>query len=152
MSLVRFPPEAPNFTNDLRSECIVQRSLIYADLAHLVERRLAKAKVAGSSPVIRSSKQEIMTSDAFLSLVFIWRHSQVVRQRSAKPSPPVRIRVAPPKNSESISFRNFFIQAAGLVYHRRTKCGVYHRPLWGCISSRVSVHLACSLMIYKTSF
>ena len=29
----------------------------YADLAHLVERRLAKAKVAGSSPVIRS-KQE----------------------------------------------------------------------------------------------
>ena len=25
-----------------------------ADLAHLVERRLAKAKVAGSSPVIRS--------------------------------------------------------------------------------------------------
>ena len=26
----------------------------YADLAHLVERRLAKAKVAGSSPVIRS--------------------------------------------------------------------------------------------------
>ena len=28
----------------------------YADLAHLVERRLAKAKVAGSSPVIRSKK------------------------------------------------------------------------------------------------
>ena len=28
----------------------------YADLAHLVERRLAKAKVAGSSPVIRSIK------------------------------------------------------------------------------------------------
>ena len=26
----------------------------FADLAHLVERRLAKAKVAGSSPVIRS--------------------------------------------------------------------------------------------------
>ena len=30
--------------------------LAYADLAHLVERRLAKAKVAGSSPVIRSIK------------------------------------------------------------------------------------------------
>ena len=27
----------------------------HADLAHLVERRLAKAKVAGSSPVIRST-------------------------------------------------------------------------------------------------
>ena len=36
MSLVRFRPEAP-----------------YADLAHLVERNLAKVEVAGSSPVIR---------------------------------------------------------------------------------------------------
>ena len=35
---------------------------------------------------------------------------------------------------------DFFIQAAGLVYHRRAKCGVYHQPLRGCISSRVSVH------------
>ena len=37
MSLVRFRPEAP-----------------FADLAHLVERDLAKVEVAGSSPVIRS--------------------------------------------------------------------------------------------------
>ena len=29
---------------------------IYADLAHLVERHLAKVEVAGSSPVIRSRK------------------------------------------------------------------------------------------------
>ena len=35
MSLVQFRPEA------------------YADLAHLVERNLAKVEVAGSSPVIR---------------------------------------------------------------------------------------------------
>ena len=41
MSLVRFRPEAP-----------------LADLAHLVERRLAKAKVAGSSPVIRSKTKK----------------------------------------------------------------------------------------------
>ena len=53
----------------------------YADLAHLVERDLAKVEVAGSSPVIRS----------------IRRHSQAVRQRSATPSPPVQIWVAPPK-------------------------------------------------------
>ena len=46
----------------------------------------------------------------------------------------------------------YFIQAAGLVYHRRTKCGVYHQPLRGCISSRASVHIFCGLMIYKTSF
>ena len=31
-------------------------SLTYADLAHLVERDLAKVEVAGSSPVIRSKK------------------------------------------------------------------------------------------------
>ena len=31
----------------------------YADLAHLVERRLAKAKVAGSSPVIRSKQNPL---------------------------------------------------------------------------------------------
>ena len=51
-----------------------------ADLAHLVERDLAKVEVAGSSPVIR-----------------LWRHSQAVRQRSAKPLSPVRFRVAPSK-------------------------------------------------------
>ena len=40
MSLVRFRPEAPP-----------------ADLAHLVERDLAKVEVAGSSPVIRSNPE-----------------------------------------------------------------------------------------------
>ena len=53
---------------------------ISADLAHLVERDLAKVEVAGSSPVIRS----------------IWRHGQAVRHGSAKPLSPVRFRVAPP--------------------------------------------------------
>ena len=46
MSLVQFRPEAPP----------------YADLAHLVERRLAKAKVAGSSPVIRSKAKARQTA------------------------------------------------------------------------------------------
>ena len=41
MSLVRFRPEAP---------------IKYADLAHLVERHLAKVEVASSSLVIRSRK------------------------------------------------------------------------------------------------
>ena len=51
VSLVRFRPEAPQ----------------NADLAHLVERRLAKAKVAGSSPVIRSIiKKEEMQISSFL--------------------------------------------------------------------------------------
>ncbi len=52
----------------------------------VVERRLAKANVASSNLVFRS----------------IWRHSQVVRQGPAKPSPPVQIWVAPP-NTAAIS-------------------------------------------------
>ena len=72
-----------------------------ADLAHLVERDLAKVEVAGSSPVIRS----------------IRRHSQAVRQRSAKPSSPVRFRVAPPRKGHlRVSFlrwrRHSFIGSA----------------------------------------
>ena len=47
---------------------------IFADVAHLVERHLAKVEVASSSLVIRS--------------IFLWYHSQVVRQRSAKPRFP----------------------------------------------------------------
>ena len=39
---------------------------------------------------------------------------------------------------------SFFIQAAGLVYHHRTKCGAYHQPLWGCISPRASVHYSAA--------
>ena len=42
-----------------------------ADLAHLVERHLAKVEVASSSLVTRS-------------IFILWRHSQVVRQKSAK--------------------------------------------------------------------
>ena len=48
MSLVRFRPEAPY---DLGGN---DRVIYYAELAHLVERNLAKVEVAGSSPVFRS--------------------------------------------------------------------------------------------------
>ena len=47
---------------------------INADVAHPVERHLAKVEVASSSLVTRSN--------------FIWYRGQVVRQRSAKPSFP----------------------------------------------------------------
>ena len=46
----------------------------FAVVAQLVERHLAKVEVASPSLVYRS--------------IFIWCHSQVVRQRSAKPSFP----------------------------------------------------------------
>ena len=68
----------------------------YADLAHLVERDLAKVEVAGSIPVIRSKHG--YESNQFVPVI-IRRRSQAVRQRSAKPSSPVRFRVAPPSIS-----------------------------------------------------
>ena len=50
----------------------------------MVERHLAKVNVASSNLVFRSNK--IRTKDAlFASSFVIRRHSQVVRQRSAKP-------------------------------------------------------------------
>ena len=48
----------------------------YADVAHLVERHLAKVEVASSSLVTRSNFLERFRSR--------WCHSQVVRQSSAK--------------------------------------------------------------------
>ena len=71
----------------------------------MVERRLAKAEVAGSSPVSRSTyEMEGTTYPRFINR----RHSQAVRQRSAKPSSPVRFRVAPPKKKHLQSRRFFF--------------------------------------------
>ena len=58
---------------------------MYADLAHLVERDLAKVEVAGSIPVIRSKHG--YESNQFVPVI-IRRRSQAVRQRSAKPSFP----------------------------------------------------------------
>ena len=42
-------------------------TIINADLAHLVERNLAKVEVAGSSPVIRSSKATSSTDVALIT-------------------------------------------------------------------------------------
>ena len=65
-----------------------------ADLAHLVERDLAKVEVAGSIPVIRSKTG---TRKSCPILYNKRRYGQAVRQRSATPLSPVRFRVAPPK-------------------------------------------------------
>ena len=119
MSLVRFRPEAP-----------------YADLAHLVERDLAKVEVAGSIPVIRSRKKEgtkkrarffiqrIRTAKTVL-LIYVepqastieWRRSQAVRQRSAKPLFIGPIPIGASKKFRTRECAEFFIQAdeGGLV-------------------------------------
>jgi hypothetical protein len=58
----------------------------FADVAHLVERHLAKVEVASSSLVIRSI---FLVSFLYTVHNLIVRcHSQVVRQRSAKPRFP----------------------------------------------------------------
>ena len=75
----------------------------YADVAHLVERHLAKVEVASSSLVIRS----------------IWYHSQVVRPRSAKPLFPSSNLGGTSKKREAWKSFSFFIQSEGLVCNRR---------------------------------
>ena len=92
MSLVRFRPEAPLSCAPL------------ADLAHLVERDLAKVEVAGSSPVIRSTDGH----EKLRARNFIRRHSQAVRQRSAKPLFPGPIPGGASKKSIAIAM-DFFI-------------------------------------------
>ena len=77
--------------------------------------------------------------------LWIWCHSQVVRPRSATPSSPVQIWVAPPKNSESECFRNFFIQAVGLAYHHAQAC--ISSPKAYLITRQRA--FSCGLMIYK---
>ena len=66
-------------------------------MAQLVEHNLAKVGVAGSSPVVRS----IAFPDR-LGGPFFRRSGQVVRQRPAKPLPPVRIRASPPGNIRAL--------------------------------------------------
>ena len=85
--MVRFRPEAP-----------------FADLAHPVERHLAKVKVASSSLVIRSTK----TKTLMCFRLYNRHHSQGVRQRSATPLSPVQIWVVPPKNSKSPDLEFFY--------------------------------------------
>jgi aspartyl-tRNA(Asn)/glutamyl-tRNA(Gln) amidotransferase subunit B len=65
----------------------------------VVELHLAKVAVAGSSPVSRSNLRVSFPSGEtpfFLLASPFRRHSQVVRQRSAKPLSPVQIWVPPP--------------------------------------------------------
>ena len=158
----------------------------------MVERSLAKAEVAGSSPVSRSNfyndksaviKIELDSRGSKLRrktiqwIVFpepgstaerlrcakheqsageakspvsrsnpnnIWRHSQAVRQRSAKPSSPVRFRVAPPRNpteKDTISVGFFFAL-------KRKK-----RPIWGVFLTRIfTKELANTLSVLKNQF
>ena len=101
MSLVRFRPWAP-----------------FASVAHLVERHLAKVEVASSSLVTRSKFYTGVLSCR-------WRHSQVVRQGSAKSSPPVQIWVAPPKDEQAKACSFFFpLPCCTISYRGVAKFGI----------------------------
>ena len=66
----------------------------YAGVAQLVELHLAKVVVAGSNPVSRFLYRCFLyKSGKFIN--YFRRHSQVVRQRSAKPPSPVQVRMPP---------------------------------------------------------
>ena len=89
-------------------------------MAQLVEHNLAKVGVAGSSPVVRSIAFPDRLGGPF------WRSGQVVRQRPAKPLPPVRIRASPPGNIRALRrpFCFTYADMAQLVEHNLAKVGV----------------------------
>ena len=68
----------------------------------------------GSNPIARSCFPDVadvrwlQQQSYVISYVFLWRRGQVVRQRSAKPLSPVRIRSTPQhKKSERVLVRFF---------------------------------------------
>ena len=100
------------FTLD-KTRDILYNSQAVADLAHLVERHLAKVEVASSSLVIRSKFfLPLVSKRVFVRRIYQAqkrRCSQVVRQGSATPSSPVQIWVAPPKDLPNRFGRSFFV-------------------------------------------
>ena len=103
----------PGGTNDTYYKC---------GSGSVVERHLAKVNVASSNLVFRSIKTESCQSARFCFKNLIWRHSQVVRQRSATPSSPVQIWVAPPYRNKLYLFR-FFLQKIS----RLLRCSSFFR-------------------------
>ncbi len=100
--VVRQRPAKPSPPVRIRASPPIEALTTYqhADMAQLVEHHLAKVRVAGSNPVVRSIVcQELVGKPASSyqdKKTPGWRRGQVVRQRPAKPSPPVRIRASPP--------------------------------------------------------
>lgn len=87
MSLVQFRPEAPRAppTGRVRT----------CGFSSFGRARPCQGRGGGFEP--RNPLHQMSFERS--KLIFIRRHSQAVRQRSAKPSSPVRFRVAPPNES-----------------------------------------------------
>ena len=85
----------------------------------MAEQLICNQQVDGSTPFASSNSCNNILGD-FPS----GQRGQTVNLLSL--TSVVRIHHPPPKNPRT-GFSDFFIQAAGLAYHRRTKCGVYHQ-------------------------
>src|SRR5690606_33338548 len=89
------PQRGYNHRATSRDRCFRQ---LYAGIAQLVERNLAKVEVASSNLVSRSiflSIDDCLSIDRFPGY---WRDCRVAMQRIANPSRPVRFRLAPPSH------------------------------------------------------
>ena len=102
----------------------------------MVERHLAKVNVAGSNLVSRSKK--------FFRTVFLWRYSQVVRPRSAKPLSPGSNPGGASKNPIFCGNFSEFSQDIGcfLRFRHRLGCNL------GCNLSGV-IHFLCTIIPLK---
>ena len=97
-----------------------------ASVAHLVERHLAKVEVASSSLVTRSNfLLELLCS--------MWCHSQVVRQRSAKPLRPGSNPGGASKNPVHVSGRDFTYYFLPLHSYLEQN---FERDFWEVISKK----------------
>ena len=83
---------AYSYGASLRGYLEVSNNLIYADVAQLVEHHLAKVRVAGSSPVVRSEEGPSARRRAAYLQRWVGREA---RQRTANPCTPVQIRYPP---------------------------------------------------------
>ena len=88
MSLVRFRPKAPGMSGSHCTDTQARKPpggmrAAYADLAHLVERHLAKVEVASSSLVIRSKQKPILKQDGLFSVFRSCRNWEPCRNADA---------------------------------------------------------------------
>ena len=77
-----------------RDSLETMRETEYADVAQLVEHHLAKVRVAGSNPVVRSERVSRTGSGSHVKTP-AWWVGREARQRTANPCTPVQIRYPP---------------------------------------------------------
>ena len=109
----------------------------------MAEHPAVNRRVAGSSPawgVLWSVGQGVKTPPFHGGnmgsnpiRIIIWRHSQVVRQRSATPLSPVQIRVAPPKQ-KALRKKCFLFWKWSALTRMKNEAGL--RPMKRAFGSR----------------